>query len=263
MQFQLGKNAPVHDTRTLVFGAYIGAHLPAPPASVDYGAAVKAWPMYDNDKYGDCTAAAAGHMIQCWTANAGSPLTPPDDTVLHFYEHFVGAPPPPDTGCNMLDVLNYWRRHGLDRHKVVGYAALEPRNHLQLQDAISMFGGAYLGVALPDFACEGDMLTVPWQVPPGGAHGNAAPNPNNGHCICAVAYDARNIYVITWGELKPMSWRFYDSYADEAYAVLSGDWIKADGNAVPGFSLTDLERDLAIIDHAHAARAREQVPTAH
>jgi hypothetical protein len=52
------------------------------------------------------------------------------------------------------------------------------------------------------------MLTVPWVVPPGGPVGNAAPNPNNGHCIPAVSYDADNLYVVTWGEIKPMSWAF-------------------------------------------------------
>jgi hypothetical protein len=89
-------------------------------------------------------------------------------------------------------------------------------------------------VSLPDFATQGDMLTVPWVVPPGGPVGNAAPNPNNGHCIPAVSYDADNLYVVTWGEIKPMSWAFYDAYADEAYAMISQDFI---GHAI-GLGLT-------------------------
>jgi hypothetical protein len=88
------------------------------------------------------------------------------------------------------------------------------------------------------------MLTVPWVVPAGGAVGNAAPNPENGHCIPAVAYDADNLTVITWGEPKTMSWEFYEAYADEAFAVLSLDFIEKSGTDLDGFDLAALETDL-------------------
>ena len=71
MKYKLGKNPAVFDRRTLRFGDYVKPEVEPPPASVDYGARVDRWPMYDNDRYGDCTCAAAGHMIQSWTANAG------------------------------------------------------------------------------------------------------------------------------------------------------------------------------------------------
>lgn len=104
---------------------------------------------------GDADArTTAGHMIQEWTANAGGEVTPPDDAVLRFHEHSVGTPPPPDEGCNMLSVLKYWRKAGLARHKVLAFAALEPSNQVQAQDALFMFGSIYIGVALPDFATQ-------------------------------------------------------------------------------------------------------------
>ena len=40
--------------------------------------------MYYNDQYGDCTCAAAGHMIQNWTASAATEISPPDQSVLTF-----------------------------------------------------------------------------------------------------------------------------------------------------------------------------------
>lgn len=49
MQYKLGKNPPVHDERTLLFGAFLAPALPAPPPSVEYGEKVRVWPMYDND----------------------------------------------------------------------------------------------------------------------------------------------------------------------------------------------------------------------
>jgi hypothetical protein len=169
--------------------------------------------------------------------------------VLKFYEHFVGTPPPPDQGCNMRDVLTYWRRTGLAKDKIQAFVSLEPKNQTQAQDALYMFGSIYIGVALPDSVCHGDLLVNPWVVPPQGPVGDAAPDPDNGHCINAVGYDARNLYVVTWGEIKPMSWQFYAAYADEAYAVLSKDFIARNGENSAGFDLAALEADLAQISN--------------
>ena len=44
------------------------AVLPPPPPTLDLAAPVPDWPMYANDRLGDCTTAAAGHMIEAWTA---------------------------------------------------------------------------------------------------------------------------------------------------------------------------------------------------
>jgi hypothetical protein len=203
--------------------------------------------MYDNDQYGDCTCAAAGHMIQNWTGNAAAEVTPPDATVLKFYEHFVGTPPPPDEGCDMLTVLRYWRKTGLDRHKVTAFTALDLQNQAQAQSAAYLLGGIYIGVALPDSVVPpgGDYLSIPWVVPPGGPVGNAAPNPQNGHCIPAVGYDAEQLWIVTWGALKSMSWDFYDAYADESYAIVSRDFLGSAEESPEGFNLAALETDLA------------------
>jgi hypothetical protein len=45
-----------------------------------------------------------------------------------------------------------------------------------------------------------------------------------------------------------MSWQFYNAYADEAYAVLSSDFIAANGTASNGFDLQALQQDLAAIE---------------
>jgi hypothetical protein len=251
---KLGKHPPKFDKRTLQFGKYITKALPPAPVSVDYSQAVSSWPMMLNDTYGDCTCAAAGHMIEEWTANNGNEVIVPDPEILTAYKHFAGNNP--DAGANMLDVLNYWRKTGIGGHKIAAFAALEPQNDMQARDAVDLFGNCYIGVALPDFAVPpgGDFLAIPWVVPPQGATGNAVPNPQNGHCIPAVGYDQRNLYVVTWGALKSMSWQFYETYMDEAFAVLSSDWISAKlGTAPPGFDLATLQQDLAAIKSAPAA----------
>ena len=249
--YKLGKQRPKLDSRTLQFGAYLTDKLPAPPATIDWSKPVKTWPMMGNDNYGDCTCAAAGHMIEEWTANTGTVEILPDAVILKAYNHFAKGNP--DAGANMLDVLKYWRHTGIGKDKVSAFAQLEPQNDIQLQDAVSIFGNCYIGLALPDFAVppKTDFLTIPWLVPPGGPVGNAAPNPNNGHCVPAVAYDRRFIYVVTWGAIKSMSWQFYDAYADEAFAVLSADWInKQVGTAPSGFNMEALEADLEDVTNA-------------
>src|SRR5215472_15504068 len=107
---KLEKLAPKFDKRTLLLGKYITPDLPPPPDATDYSKAVPTWPMMGNDKYGDCTCAAAGHMIQQWTANTGSANVLPDSQILSVYQHFVGDST--DKGVSMLDVLIYWRRLG-------------------------------------------------------------------------------------------------------------------------------------------------------
>lgn len=251
--FKLGKRAPVHDPRTLRLGAYLTRTIAPPPVSRDWSGTIANWGMMGNDAYGDCTCAAAGHMILDWTLEAaGAEVVIPDADILKFYNHFAHGVA--DAGANMLDVLKYWRKHGLDSHKITAFAALQPRSHVEAMDAVNLFDGLYIGVALPDSVVPqgGDWLAIPWQVPPGGPVGNAAPNPNNGHCIPAVGYDQHNLYIVTWGALKAMSWEFYDAYSDESYATLSPDFLK-NGQAPSGFDLAALLADLQAVTSAKTA----------
>jgi hypothetical protein len=139
--------------------------------------------------------------------------------------------------------------HRSGHDKVAAFVALEPKNDVQVKDSVFLFGSCYIGVSLPDFAVNApDMLAVPWTVPAKGTTGDAAPNPNNGHCIPAVAYDEHNVYVVTWGALKSMTWQFYETYMDEAYAVLSKDWISKKLKKSPqGLDLSQLQDDLTAI----------------
>ena len=247
-RMKLGKRPPKFDARTLLLANYLTKELNAPPASADYAKPISSWPMFGNDQYGDCTCAAAGHMIEEWTANTGTERTLSESAILNAYNYFAHGVA--DAGASMLDVLKYWRTTGIGGDKIHAFAQLEPHNSLQVQDTVFLFGNCYIGLELPDFAVTPgtNFLTTPWIFPPTGPVGNAAPNPNNGHCVPAVAYDPRNLWVVTWGALKPMTWQFYTTYMDEAFAVLSLDWInKHLEKAPPGLNLQALESDLASV----------------
>jgi hypothetical protein len=145
----------------------------------------------------------------------------------------------------MLSILKYWRRSGLDQHKVQAFTSLSLADHGEARSAVYVLGGLYIGIALPDFAVHGDMLAVPWVVPAAGPVGSAAPDPSNGHCIPAVGFDDAQLWVVTWGALKSMSWAFYDAYVDECYGIVSGDVLEASGTSPQGFDLATLEKDLS------------------
>jgi hypothetical protein len=155
----------------------------------------------------------------------------------------------------MLTVLKYWRRFGLGGHKIQAFASIELKNKSEAQEAVFLFGSIYIGVELPAFCVSGNMLEVPWVVPPSGPVGDAAPNPSNGHCIPAVAYDRDNLYIVSWGVLKPMSWAFYEAYADESFAVASRDFIGRTGRAPSHFDMAQLEADLKDVTQASASEA--------
>ena len=248
-KIKLGKSAARHDPRTLLLASYVTPSLPSPPAAFDLTQKVTAWGMMDNDQIGDCTCAAAGHLIMEWTANAGKKMvTPTDKQIVAAYSAVTGYNPTTganDDGAVEIDVLNYWRQSGIAGHKIGAYMALEPKNHAHIMDSVYIFEGCYIGVELPKSAQAQTQNHQPWSVPPGGPTGDGQPGSWGGHAIPVVAYDAHGVTVVTWGSLQRMTWSFWEAYCDEAYAILSKDYLNGKKQAPQGFSLAQLQADLA------------------
>jgi hypothetical protein len=252
LKLKLGKQTARHDPRTLLLASYTTA-LPAPPATFNAAKAVKgAWGMMDNDQIGDCTCAAAGHLVMEWTATAQSAMqTPTDQDIVAAYSAITGYNPTTganDNGAQELDVLNYWRQQGIGGHKIEAYMALEPSNHTHVMDAVWIFGGCYIGLALPKSAQAQTSNKKIWSVPPSGTGGDGAPGSWGGHAVPVVAYDSRSLTVVTWGALQTMTWGFWAAYCDEAYAILSTDFLEQkNGQTVApnGFNMQQLQTDLA------------------
>lgn len=244
-KMRLGKSAPRHDPRTLLMAHYLQTTaLPHIPDAQDWSAKVTAWPMMQNNSIGDCTCAAAGHQIQAWTSNSAAQVVLPDSAILQAYEDVSGYNPTTgqnDNGAVELDVLKYWRTTGIGGRKITAFVALEPDNNNQVMASIYIFGGCYIGVQLPLSAQTQDV----WSVPPLGTIGVGTPGSWGGHAVPIVAYDPLYLTVVTWGQLKKMTWGFYSAYCDEAYAILSSnDWVNANQIAANGFDLATLNADL-------------------
>lgn len=242
MNYRLGKQPPRHDRRTLRLESYLT--LPAVPDAVDWSGAVSSWPMYLNDQLGDCTCAAAGHMIQCWTANDEFMFTPADSDILSAYKAVSGydpATPSTDQGCVELDVLNYWRKTGIAGRTIGAFASLRPQSLAHIRAAIYLFGGLYVGLDLPATA-EGQDV---WDWLSRGA--DSAPGSLGGHAVNLVGYDAEGLICITWGQAKRMTWHFWNAYADEAWCLLSPDWLGSDNRAPVGLDIAALQTDLKAV----------------
>lgn len=116
-KLKLGKGGARHDPRALLLASYLTPALPAPPAIFEVSSKVKVWGMMDNDQIGDCTCAAAGHLIMEWTANSGQKMaTPTDQQIVAAYSAITGYNPVTganDNGAIEVDVLNYWRQTGI------------------------------------------------------------------------------------------------------------------------------------------------------
>lgn len=239
-----GKKAPRHDKRTLALANYLDFDaLPAAPASVNWAAKVTNLGMMQNDSIGDCTLAGAGHAIQTDTANNGSQVIVSDADIVTAYSAVTGynpADPSTDQGAVETDVLNYWRKTGVGGHKIFAYTALEPKNKDHIKLAVNLFGGVYIGLALPISAQSQDV----WHVAPGGSSGSAAPGSWGGHCVEIIGYGPGGLKCITWGAVKAMTWGFWYDYCDEAYATLSQDWAVGTKQAPSGFTFAQLQTDL-------------------
>ncbi|HYM74562.1 MAG TPA: hypothetical protein VE377_01175 [Candidatus Dormibacteraeota bacterium] len=247
-KLKLGKHVARHDPRTLLLASYITTALPPAPASFDLTGKIQNWGMMDNDQIGDCTCAAAGHLIMEWTANAGKKMvTPTDKQIVAAYSAVTGYNPTTganDNGAVEIDVLNYWRQTGIAGHKIGAYVALEPANHTHIMDSVYIFEGCYIGLQLPMSAQTQVQNHQPWSVPPGGTTGDGAKGSWGGHAVPVVAYDSRGVTVVTWGALQVMTWSFWEAYCEEAYAIISNDYLTKKKKTAEGFNLAQLQSDL-------------------
>ncbi|MGC8470035.1 MAG: hypothetical protein ACP5NI_09045 [Acetobacteraceae bacterium] len=224
------------------------APLPAPPARAEWVSAVSGWPMLANDRVGDCTLAAAGHLIQAWTTATGAARVMTDADAISAYTLIGGyrpGDPATDIGCYETAVLGWWLTKGLAVGEgpldlLDGFATLDPRDGRLIRQAIALLGGVYAGLSLPLTAQDGGA----WEVPASGPVGDGAPGSWGGHAVPLLGYDAEGLVCVTWGAPQRLSWAFWETYADEAYALLSRDFLAANGTTGSGLSWAAFAADM-------------------
>ncbi len=243
---KLGALPSPHDHRTFRLESYLlsAAVLPPVKPSINWHKVLSALGMMKNDVCGDCTCAGIGHAVQTWTANETKQVIIPDVQIVSAYSSISGYSPRTganDNGCNMLDVLNYTRTKGIGGHKISAFMSVDPKSHDHMKLTMDLFGTIYLAAGLP-LSAQG----APAWVTPKNLRGRSAPGSWGGHAIVSGRYDSEGFTVITWGQELRVSWGWWDAYGEEAWAVLSPDWI-TDGTAPSGLNMPKLQADLAAL----------------
>lgn len=244
---KLGRKAVVTDSRTARLSRYFTKQLAPPPPARDWTKGITEWQMLMNDQLGDCTCAGIGHAVQVWSANGSAEATVTDAEVLGIYESWCGydpSDPSTDEGGIELNVLKDFKAQGFAGHKLQAFASVLPATIAHVKQAINLFGGLYIGLEVPQFIMPADGSDTPpvWDVTP------AADNTIiGGHCVYVTGYDATTFTFISWGTLWKMTTPFWTKFVDESYALISPDFIAANGLAPNGFRLADLESDIVQI----------------
>lgn len=234
---RFGKHAPKNDYRTFRFPSYSAELAPAPAVADSLtrikGAVGALFPMDGNDVEGCCTIAGRAHVVTLFHAFIGKHTVPSAASVHRLYRHLSGGE---DTGLNMLDVLNDWRKKPFDRETILAFAKVDHRNHEHVKQAIAYFGCIYLGFQVQE-ACLSDFnARRPWT--PGKLT-------EDGHCVVATGYNADGVDVLTWGARQRGSWAWWDECVDESYVLLPTEAKTA--GFVPGHNFKQLQADLAMI----------------
>jgi hypothetical protein len=241
---KLGRLTPyaAADKPRLVLDSYLDG-ISAAPAIVDFASEVLSWPMYGNDTIGDCTCATVGHQIQAWTRYTGAEVTVPQEDIIQLYSAVSGYDPATganDNGANVQDVLTLWRQSGVPvaGHKILAFAQLQDLT--KIQQALWVFGSVYLGINFPSSAMDQFKSDEPWTVvqdsPIEGGHAVPLQYAGDG----TVPYQ-----VVTWAKLQGMDQGFLDTYVEEAWVVITDDWLDKNGHTPEGLDLQQLGADLS------------------
>lgn len=216
--------------------------LPVPPKTFGHQSLETSWGMLGNDQYGCCVFAGAGHETMLWNKEANKNVTFTDKEVLSDYSKVTGFnpnDPNTDQGTDMVVAASYRRKVGVigqgKRHKVAAYLNINLKDKTLLKQAVYLLSGVGIGIQFPSSAMTQFNNGKPWTVTTSKIEG--------GHYINCVGYDAKYIYIVTWGKIQKMSYGFYQKYCDEAVAYLSPEFL-LDDKSLEGFNLSQLQADL-------------------
>lgn len=247
----LGKKEVRHDKRTLKLSRYLAPHLQDRPEVSEWHSKVSDWPVYANDRIGDCAIVMVANARKSWTANDGIEVKPTEQEVIDGYSHVGGyrpGNPSTDNGCVMLDTLNAWNHDGLCGGHIRAYAQIHPGDIETTLTGCHYFGGLMIGVQLPA-AVQGN--TDEWLAPPDprDQRGEWEKGSWGGHAIFGCGYDAtrQRLQFVSWGKVIEMSFNFLASYVDEIYVAVSADYLGPDFTAPSGIDMGLLLSDIGAI----------------
>ncbi|MGA2557982.1 MAG: hypothetical protein ABSG04_17065 [Verrucomicrobiota bacterium] len=260
MKYKLGRLPVKPHPKTLMFAKYVlpgAARLASLPGAAarkvyrEYKTPDAAKQMFGNDKYGDCTCAAAANKFILDSCHTGKVIIPTTDEVLALYSAVTGFnknDSSTDQGAAMTDVLAYLQATGMtiggQVHKILGWAQIDIANLEHRRLACQIFDGTYVGVNLPASAQDQfvDGQECHFEV--------VADSPNDGgHSMFRPGYGALGSAYVTWANwYVKASAAWEQAFVDEDYAIITPEWFEQATQKTPGgLDLATLQADLEAI----------------
>lgn len=213
--------------------------------SVDYATLVPSWPMFLNDKLGDCTCAGAAHAVQTFAAMAGDSFTVTDADVEKMYEASGYEPSkvepdgenPTDQGWTLEAAENYLKTVGLQGEPNIETGAeVTLHDEEEEQVALELFGCLYEGMECPESALTQVQEGKPWTVVAGSQIAG-------GHCVIRPkSVLAKTGYHVSWGTLIPATDEFDKEYFDEYRVFVPKNWEAKLPEAVLKLGIVDFSK---------------------
>ena len=249
---KLGKKPFIEDKRDLIFKNYtIATVLPSRPKVFGHQSLISNWGMLGNDTVGDCVVAGSCHETMLWTAEGGNPAAFTDANAISDYSAITGYnpnDPNTDQGTVVREALLYRKKTGIIdskylRHKTGAFLQLDQNNIDEILEAIYLFNAIGIGILFPQSAMTQFNSGQPWTVVKGSRI-------EGGHYVSCIGYDSDYIYCVTWGKIQKMDYNFFATYCDEAWAILSQEFLNGQGVSPEGFNLAQLQADLNAITNS-------------
>jgi hypothetical protein len=242
---KLGKLSPRLSSDTLIFNKYLKVSiLPFLKPSIAWERKITNWSMLGNDQYGDCVEAAAANAEMTWTSQAGVEYSPTTTQILQDYSNITGFnpnDPSTDNGTVMVDALAYYKTNGIAGRKILAWASVKIDSSLyELKQAISLFGTVLVGFNFPQSAMGQFNSGQGWSI-------DTSSPIVGGHCVAVSEYSPTQFVCNTWAALQPVSLGFFPYYADEAYVLITQDWINQKKLSPSGFNISVLESDATVL----------------
>jgi len=232
--------------------------LPPPPPTIDYTLRAQAAlaEMYHNNTLGDCVIAGMAHAEGVLTGNASAegPFVFTDKEILSAYTLVGGyepGHPETDNGCDEVTAMEHWQKVGMweggkNWARIFGWMGVKATDTHQVKAAMWLFENLIFGLELPDEWLDPSPSSsgFTWDVA-------GESNPQNGHCVVGVGYNAHGVLISTWGMIGLMTWEAVAKYAVQSaggdlYAVISKDGVaRASGKGASGMDWAQLLDDFA------------------
>ena len=237
--YRTGMRLTAHDPRTLHFGSFLAPDLGPAPVASDNLATVGSrlgiktgirnlFPMYANDRLGDCTIAAKWHAETLFAGLLGRREVAAESVVIDEYTRLGNGQ---DVGLDPLVVLKDWRASG----RILAYASVDPHSPDIVRHAISLFKCLYVGFRTQAQTEQQFEANIPW---------SAGSVTKDGHMVMIPNYLPEGFLVSTWGAFARARWPWTETW-DTAWVVIPRE--AADPSFAPGFDVPALMAKMAQI----------------